>query len=115
MLDTPMVGAPVTLYAAEFENTTGAWLAVTRVPWAKLHQDPLQGLRQDMRDAPTAGSMWIAHVRPRLQPLAQDVQAPRGCQDGLPLLRAAGFIDDLTTPPGPCLAQGDARGEGIAA
>lgn len=68
-LDTDVLGEPTVLRAREFERLTGATLEITRVPFSRLYQETLLGLRQNKYDVLFFGSMWIADVLEHLEPL----------------------------------------------
>ena len=68
-LEKPVLGEPVELHAREFEKLTGAKIEITHVPFDKLYQEVLLGLKQNKYDVLFFGSMWIADVVPYLSPL----------------------------------------------
>ncbi|MCB1851893.1 MAG: extracellular solute-binding protein [Gammaproteobacteria bacterium] len=83
-LDTPVLGEPTLLHAAEFERLTGARLEVTRVPFAQLYQETLLGLRQQKYDVLFFGSMWIADVVQYLAALPDKMLQSPEYRDVLP-------------------------------
>jgi len=83
-LATPVLGEPTVLHAQEFEKLTGAKLNFARVPFDKLYQETLLGLRQGKYDALYFGSMWIADVQPYLEPLPRKMLESAQYQDVLP-------------------------------
>lgn len=68
-LEKPVLGEPVELHAREFEKLTGAKINITFVPFNKLYQEVLNGLRLNKYDVLFYGSMWIADVVPSLEPI----------------------------------------------
>lgn len=96
-LDTPVLGEPVTLHAAEFERLTGARLVVTRVPFAQLYQETLLGLKQRKYDALFFGSMWIADVQLDLQPLPARMLRSAQYRDVLPHYQRVASWGDVPT------------------
>ena len=82
-LNTPVLGEPTVLHAREFEKLTGATLNITRIPFDKLYQETLLGLRQDKYDVLYFGSMWIADVQPYLEPLPRKMLESAQYQDVL--------------------------------
>jgi multiple sugar transport system substrate-binding protein len=83
-LDTPVLGEPTVRHAAEFEKLTGAKLNVTRVPFPRLYQETLLGLRQGKYDVLFFGSMWIADVWTSLEPLPPKMLESPEYRDVLP-------------------------------
>ena len=83
-LDTPVLGEPTVLHAEAFGKLTGAKLEVTRVPFPRLYQETLLGLRQDKYDVLFFGSMWIADVLPHLEPLPRRMLQSPEYRDVLP-------------------------------
>jgi multiple sugar transport system substrate-binding protein len=83
-LDTPVLGEPTVLHARQFEKLTGAKLEITRVPFARLYQETLLGLRQDKYDVLFFGSMWIADVVEHLEPLPRRMLDSPEYRDVLP-------------------------------
>ena len=83
-LSTPVLGEPTVLHAREFEKLTGARINITRVPFDKLYQETLLGLRQGKYDVLFFGSMWIADVLQYLEPLPRKMLESAQYQDVLP-------------------------------
>ena len=83
-LSTPVLGEPTVLHAQEFEKLTGAKLNITRVPFEKLYQETLLGLREGKYDVLYFGSMWIADVQQYLEPLPKKMLESAQYQDVLP-------------------------------
>jgi len=83
-LATQVLGEPTVLHAQEFEKLTGATLHITRVPFNKLYQETLLGLRQGKYDVLFFGSMWIADVQPYLEPLPGKMLESAQYRDVLP-------------------------------
>jgi multiple sugar transport system substrate-binding protein len=94
-LDTPVLGEPTVLHAAEFEKLTGARLEVTRVPFPRLYQETLLGLRQDKYDVIFFGSMWIADVLEFLEPLPPKMLRSPEYRDVLPHYRSIASWGDV--------------------
>jgi multiple sugar transport system substrate-binding protein len=83
-LEKPVLGEPVERHARQFEELTGARINITFVPFDKLYQEVLLGLRQNKYDVLFYGSMWIADVLPYLQPIPQKMLDSPQYQDVLP-------------------------------
>jgi multiple sugar transport system substrate-binding protein len=83
-LSTPVLGEATVLHAREFEKLTGAKLNITRVPFDKLYQETLLGLRQGKYDVLFFGSMWIADVQRFLEPLPAKMLESAQYKDVLP-------------------------------
>ena len=83
-LASPVLGEPTVLHAEEFEKLTGAKINITRVPFDKLYQETLLGLRQGKYDVLYFGSMWIADVQPYLEPLPKKMLESAQYKDVLP-------------------------------
>jgi multiple sugar transport system substrate-binding protein len=83
-LDLPVLGEPTELHARQFEELTGARLVVHRVPFDKLYQELLYGLKQKKYDVVFYGSMWIADVLPFLEPIPKKMLSAAQYRDVLP-------------------------------
>ena len=94
-LDTPVLGEPVVVHAAEFEKLTGAKLNVTRVPFAELYQETLLGLKHNKYDVLTFGSMWIADVLGYLEPIPETMLQSAQYRDVLPHYKSIASWGDI--------------------
>ena len=83
-LEKPVLGEPVEIHARQFEELTGAKINITFVPFDKLYQEVLLGLRNKKYDVLFYGSMWIADVLPYLEPIPQKMLNSPQYQDVLP-------------------------------
>jgi multiple sugar transport system substrate-binding protein len=83
-LEKPVLGEPVELHARQFEKLTGAKIKITFVPFNKLYQEVLQGLRSNKYDVLFYGSMWIADVLSYLEPIPRKMLESPEYQDVLP-------------------------------
>ncbi|MDX1824243.1 MAG: extracellular solute-binding protein, partial [Thiohalomonadales bacterium] len=83
-LEKPVLGEPVERHARQFEELTGAKINITFVPFDKLYQEVLLGLRQNKYDVLFYGSMWIADVLPYLAPIPEKMLDSPEYQDVLP-------------------------------
>lgn len=83
-LEKPVLGEPVELHAHQFEKLTGAKINITFVPFNKLYQEVLQGLRHNKYDVLFYGSMWIADVLPYLEPIPRKMLESAQYRDVLP-------------------------------
>ncbi len=83
-LEKPVLGEPVELHARQFEELTGAKINITFVPFDKLYQEVLLGLRRNKYDVLFYGSMWIADVLPYLEPIPAVMLNSPQYQDVLP-------------------------------
>lgn len=83
-LEKPVLGEPVELHARQFEELTGAKINITFVPFDKLYQEVLLGLRRNKYDVLFYGSMWIADVLPYLEPIPAGMLNSPQYQDVLP-------------------------------
>lgn len=94
-LDTPVLGEPTVLHAAEFERLTGARLEITRVPFSQFYQETLLGLRQHKYDVLFFGSMWIADVVQHLQALPEQMLLSPEYRDVLPHYKSVASWGDV--------------------
>lgn len=83
-LEKPVLGEPVELRAREFEKLTGAQVNITFVPFDKLYQELLLGLKQEEYDVLFYGSMWIADIVEYLEPIPQKMLDSPQYQDVMP-------------------------------
>jgi len=83
-LEKPVLGEPVELHARQFEQLTGAKINITFVPFDKLYQEVLLGLRSNKYDVLFYGSMWIADVIDYLEPIPEKMLNSAQYQDVLP-------------------------------
>lgn len=73
--EQPTIGEPTELHARQFERLTGARITVRYVPFEKLYQEALLGLKQRKYDIVYYPSMWIADLQPFLAPLPAEMLA----------------------------------------
>lgn len=85
--EKPVLGEPAELHAREFERLTGATIILHHIPFDRLHQEVMLGLRQKKYDILFYGSMWVADVAPYLQPVPQEMLASAQYRDVLPHYR----------------------------
>ena len=83
-LEKPVLGEPVELHARQFEQLTGAKINITFVPFDKLYQEVLLGLRNNKYDVLFYGSMWIADVIDYLEPIPEKMLNSAQYRDVLP-------------------------------
>ena len=83
-LEKPVLGEPVELHARQFEQLTGAKINIIFVPFDKLYQEVLLGLRHNKYDVLFYGSMWIADVLSYLEPIPERMLESSQYQDVLP-------------------------------
>lgn len=83
-LEKPVLGEPVELHARQFEKLTGAKINVHFVPFDKLYQELLYGLKHNKYDVVFYGSMWIADVLSYLEPIPHRMLNSPQYQDVLP-------------------------------
>jgi multiple sugar transport system substrate-binding protein len=86
-LEKPVLGEPTELHARQFEELTGAKVNVHFVPFDKLYQELLFGLKHNKYDVVCYGSMWIADVLPYLEPIPRKMLHAPDYQDVLPHYR----------------------------
>jgi multiple sugar transport system substrate-binding protein len=83
-LEKPVLGAPTELHARQFEKLTGAKINITHVPFEKLYQELMLGVKQNKYDVLFYGSMWIADVLPYLEPIPGKMLKSPQYRDVLP-------------------------------
>ena len=94
-LEKPVLGEPVELHARQFEELTGAKINITFVPFDKLYQEVLLGLRRNKYDVLFYGSMWIADVLPYLEPIPAAMLNSAQYQDVLPHYKSIACWGDV--------------------
>ena len=94
-LEKPVLGEPVELHARQFEELTGAKINITFVPFDKLYQEVLLGLRRNKYDVLFYGSMWIADVLPYLEPIPAAMLNSPQYQDVLPHYKSIACWGDV--------------------
>lgn len=83
-LEKPVLGEPTELHARQFEKLTGARVVVHHVPFDRLYQELLFGLKQNKYDVVFYGSMWVADVVPYLEPIPKKMLNSPQYRDVLP-------------------------------
>ena len=83
-LEKPVLGEPVELHARQFEALTGTKINITFVPFDKLYQELLFGLKKDKYDVLFYGSMWIADIIEFLEPIPESMLNSPQYQDVMP-------------------------------
>lgn len=83
-LEKPVLGEPVELHARQFEKLTGSKINIHFVPFDKLYQELLYGLKHSKYDVVFYGSMWIADVLSYLEPIPRKMLDSAQYQDVLP-------------------------------
>ena len=94
-LEKPVLGEPVELHARQFEELTGAKINITFVPFDKLYQEVLLGLRRNKYDVLFYGSMWIADVLSYLEPIPAVMLNSPQYQDVLPYYKSIARWGDV--------------------
>ena len=82
--EKPVLGEPTELHARQFEKLTGAKVIVHHLPFDKIYQELLYGLKNNKYDVVLYGSMWIADVLPYLEPIPKKMLNSSQYRDVLP-------------------------------
>jgi len=93
--EKPVLGEPVALHARQFEKLTGAKVNVHYVPYDKLYQELLLGLKNGKYDVVFYGTMWIADVLPYLEPIPKKMLSSPQYQDVLPHYQSIASWGDI--------------------
>ncbi|MDM8537382.1 extracellular solute-binding protein, partial [Desulfobacterales bacterium HSG17] len=67
----PVIGEPTEVHARQFEELTGAKIIVKHVPFGKLYQEIMLGLRKGKYDVLVSTTLWLADMYSYLEPLPQ--------------------------------------------
>jgi len=71
--ENPVIGLPTELHANQFSKLTGAIVKVYHVPFNRLYQEALRGLKVGKYDIVFYGSLWIADMQKYLEPLPKEM------------------------------------------
>ncbi len=82
--EKPVMGEPTVLHARQFEKLTGIKINVFHVPFHKLYQETLSGLKNNKYDIVFYGSLWIADVFQYLEPVPDKMLKSSQFKDILP-------------------------------
>lgn len=67
--EIPVMGEPTLIHAGQYEDLTGIRVNVHLVPFSKLFQEAVQGLKTSKYDIVFYGSLWIADMYTFLEPV----------------------------------------------
>jgi multiple sugar transport system substrate-binding protein len=93
--EKPVLGEPVELHARQFEKLTGAKINIYYVPYDKLYQELLLGLKHNKYDVVFYGSMWIADILSYLEPIPRKMLDSAQYQDVLPHYKSIAQWGDI--------------------
>ncbi len=82
--EKPVMGEPTVLHARQFEKLTGIKINVFHVPFHKLYQETLSGLKNNKYDIVFYGSLWIADIYQYLEPVPDKMLKSSQFKDILP-------------------------------
>ncbi len=94
--EIPVMGEPTLLHAGQFEQLTGVKVNIHFVPFNKLYQETVQGLKTGKYDVVFFGSLWLADLYEHLEPVPEELLNTEQFVDILPHYKALAKWSDTT-------------------
>lgn len=94
--ELPVMGEPTLLHARQFEKLTGIKIKIHHIPFGKLYQEALYGLKTGKYDIVFYGSQWIADFYKYLEPVPKKMLESNAFNDILLHYKNMAMWGDVT-------------------